>query len=381
MDVFALDVETTVSNKGNAFDSTNQFILGAIGTDTTYINYTVSNWDSIRSYINTSKLVVLFNAKFDLHWMRNLGLDINPRLSIWDCQLAEFILSNQRNKYPSLEEAAIKYNLGHKIDVIKEEYWKKGIDTDKIPFETLDEYLRQDISLTYRLYLKQVEEFKKPEHQSKYKLFRLQCYDLLVLEEMEYNGFVFDVDNAQQKVVELEKQRLEIENELLSYYPDIPINLSSGDHISCLLYGGTIQQEYRVPIGVYKTGARIGEPRYKLNVHEFVLPRLIEPLKGSELAKEGYFSTDESTLKNLKPDKKVKRIIELLLERRGIEKLRGTYYDGIPKLIKESNWLDNIVHGNLNQCVTITSRLSATKPNQQNQPPDCKKLCISRYDY
>ena len=111
----------------------------------------------------------------------------------------------------------------------------------------------------------------------------------------------------------------------------------------------------------------------------FVLPRLIEPLKGSELAKEGYFSTDESTLKNLKPDKKVKRIIELLLERRGIEKLRGTYYDGIPKLIKESNWLDNIVHGNLNQCVARTRRLSATAPNQQNMPPDCKRLCITRY--
>ena len=146
MDVFALDVETTVSNKGNAFDSTNQFILGAIGTDTDYINYTSDNWHIIQDYINICKMVVLFNGKFDLHWMRNLGMDIDPRLPIWDCQLAEFILSNQRNKYPSLEEAAIKYNLGHKIDVIKENYWKKGIDTNKIPFETLDEYLRQVLS-------------------------------------------------------------------------------------------------------------------------------------------------------------------------------------------------------------------------------------------
>ena len=85
MDVFALDVETTVSNKGNAFDSTNQFVLGAIGTDSSYINFTSNNWrEQIQDYLRNPRLVILFNAKFDLHWMRNLGLDINPRLSIWD---------------------------------------------------------------------------------------------------------------------------------------------------------------------------------------------------------------------------------------------------------------------------------------------------------
>ena len=174
----------------------------------------------------------------------------------------------------------------------------------------------------------------------------------------------------------------DIEDGILSYFPDIPINLGSGDHVSCMLYGGTIIQEYKIPIGEYKTGNRIGQPRYKLMEQTYTLPRIVEPIKGSELAKEGYFSTDESTLENLKPDKKVKDIIRLLLERRGLEKLRGTYYDGIPKLIKKKNWKDNIVHGNLNQCVARTSRLSATQPNQQNMPPDCKRGCkITRMDF
>ena len=43
------------------------------------------------------------------------------------------------------------------------------------------------------------EEFKKPEHKGKYNLFRMQCYDLLALEDMEYNGFLFDVENAKKK--------------------------------------------------------------------------------------------------------------------------------------------------------------------------------------
>ena len=380
MNCFALDVETTTRTKGNPFDSTNKFVLGAIGTDTSYINFTVDNWrEQIQEYINNTRLVILFNGKFDLHWMRNLGMDIDPRLPIWDCQLAEFILENQRNPYPSLEGTAQKYGVGHKLDIVKTEYWDKGIDTDKIPFNILDEYLKQDISVTYKVYLKQVEEFKKPEHRGKYNLFRMQCYDILALEDMEYNGFLFDVENAKKKSDILNQQREEIERELLGLFPDIPINIGSGDHVSCMLYGGTITEEYRIPIGEYKTGAKVGQTRFKLAYQEYVLPRIVEPLPNSNLSKEGYFATDEPTLKNLKPDKKVKRIIDLLLERRGLEKLRGTYYDGIPKMIEEKCWKGNIVHGNLNQCVARTSRLSATQPNQQNMPGDCKRLCITRY--
>ena len=174
MNCFALDVETTTRTKGNPFDSTNKFVLGAIGTDTDYINYTSDNWHIIREYLKTVKMVILFNGKFDLHWMRNLGMDIDPRLPIWDCQLAEFILENQRNPYPSLEGTAQKYGVGHKLDIVKTEYWDKGIDTDKIPFNILDEYLRQDISVTDLVYLKQVEEFKKLEYRGKDNLGRMQ---------------------------------------------------------------------------------------------------------------------------------------------------------------------------------------------------------------
>ena len=380
MNIFALDVETTISSKGNAFDENNFLVLGGYGTDTIYFRFLRENVERIQECISQAKLVILFNAKFDLHWCRRIGIAFNVRLPIWDCQLAEFILSNQQWKYPSLEEACSKRGLGHKIDVIKEEYWNKGIDTDKIPFDTLDTYLRQDINLTYLLYLEQKKEFNKPENQRKYKIFRLQCYDLMVLQEMEYNGYKFNVKQAKEEVDKLEKENTRIITELNSMFPDVPLNYSSNDHISCMLYGGELIHEYRVPVGVYKTGGKIGETRYKVMEQRYTLPRLIEPLKGSELAKEGYYSSNEDVLKNLNAKGKAKKIIDLLLERRGIEKLRGTYYDGIPNLINEMHWKDDIVHGQLNQCVTSTGRLSATKPNQQNMPGNCKRLCISRYD-
>ena len=106
----------------------------------------------------------------------------------------------------------------------------------------------------------------------------------------------------------------------------------------------------------------------------------MEPIKGSELAKEGYWGTREDVLRNLEAKGKVKTIIDNLPARRGIEKLRGTYYNGIPDLIEERQWAGNIVHGQLNQVVARSGRLSATKPNQQNMSSDVKRLCISRYN-
>jgi len=380
MRIFALDVETTINHKGNAFDETNNLVLGGYGSDSYYDIFIPNDVGRIQEVLDQARLVVLFNAKFDLHWIRRIGVKFNIRLPIWDCQLAEFVLSNQQWKYPSLEEACAKRGLGHKIDVIKEEYWNKGIDTNMIPFDVLTTYLRQDINLTYLLYLAQVEEFKKLEHRDKLKLFRLQCYDLMVLQEMEYNGYKFNVEQAKIEVTKMEEATTRIVDALTVMFPDVPLNYSSNDHISCLLYGGDLIHEYRVPVGVYKSGGKIGETRYKIMEQRYTFPRLVEPLKGSELAKEGYFSTNEDVLKNLNATGKAKKLIDLLLERRGIEKLRGTYYDGIPNLIKDMNWKDEIVHGQLNQCVTSTGRLSATKPNSQNMPSDCKRLCISRYD-
>ena len=49
-------------------------------------------------------------------------------------------------------------------------------------------------------------------------------------------------------------------------------------------------------------------------------------------------------------------------------------------MIEEKAWEPNIIHGQLNQCVAATSRLSATQPNQQNIPPKMKEVLVSRYD-
>ncbi len=57
-------------------------------------------------------------------------------------------------------------------------------------------------------------------------------------------------------------------------------------------------------------------------------------------------------------------IAQLIIDYRELDKLKATYADALPKLIDE----DGRIHGNLNQTVTTTGRLSSSDPNLQNIP-------------
>lgn len=371
------DVETTISNKGNAFDVTNKLVTIHIKQrGLPPKTFTKENFHEALEYLNAASIVIGFNLKFDLHWLcKEIGF---VGTCVWDCQLAEFLFSSQTHKYPALEEAAIKYGVGHKLDVVKTEYWEKGIDTDQVPIDILTEYGEQDVEVTWRVFEEQLKLFQTTE-ESKFRLFRLHCNDLLVLQEMEYNGLVYDTEASLVHADSLDKQVAHLEEKIRGFVDGVPINLDSRDHVSLLLYGGTFTEEFRVPIGVYKSGAKTGQPRYKVMSKQHELPQLVQPLKGSELKKQGFYSTEESTLLSIKPTKTVKRLIDWLLERSKLQKLNSTYLRGLPKVIETGKWPHNMIHSNLNQCVATTGRLSSTKPNQQNVPKDAKKYFVSRY--
>jgi DNA polymerase I-like protein with 3'-5' exonuclease and polymerase domains len=376
-----LDVETTISNKGNPFDLTNKLVY--VGLKTNKDIYTIYDLhdkhilNNIQYLIKQSNLIIGFNIKFDLHWLRKIGIDIS-KLQIWDCQLAEFILSNQTHKYPSLDDSAIKYGFAPKLDIVKLNYWDKKIDTDAIPKEVLSEYLTQDLLLTQQVYEKQKEQFEN-EAKGRYKLFRLQCQDLLVLEDIEYNGIVFNTKKALTKAKEVDEELESIINEIRVQIGGVPINLASNDDVSCLLYGGIIKDDIRIPVGTFQTGAKIGQTKYKVLTKEYTLPRLCEPIKGTEVKKGGFWEVNETVLKRLKPSKEAKKIIQLLDRHAELAKLSGTYLKGYSKLITNMNWEPNILHPTLNQCVAVTGRLTSSKPNGQNADPATKLYMETRW--
>ena len=376
MKLLALDTETTTHNKGQPYDSRNRLVcysyandLGALGAEkaTPAGLYALDH-----GLVAGADLIIGFNFKFDLHWLIKAGLSSLRKKQIWDVQIAEFILENQTNRFPSLNETAEKYGLEQKLDVVKTEYWDKGIDTADIPWDVLEQYATYDAELTLACYHAQ----KKLMTPAQIKLCYLMCQDLQILQEMEANGIPFDEQLCDKRALEVDDKISEIKGKLSAIYPAVPINFSSNDHLSAFLYGGTVKEDGKEHIGFFKSGQRAGQPKYKNIIIEHKLPRLYEPLKGSAMAKEGNFAVDEATLRKLRGNKK---LVNMILDLGKLNKLNGTYYRGLVELRKEMNWEQGVLHGQFNQTTAQTGRLSSSKPNLQNFASELQDIFISKY--
>lgn len=388
-DYLIIDCETTTYEKGNPYSRRNKLCLVGIRTpegkehifDIEYTEHGYKeNLDKIQELLNATSLLVLFNAKFDLAWLRRYSIDYS-HCKVFDCQLAHFILGGQKDSYPSLNGVAGYYGLEQKLDTVKEEYWNKEINTPQIPLEILTDYLSKDITLTHQVYVKQLTQLHSMPIAMQ-RLVNLSNQDLLVLLEMEWNGLKLDftsmTQECQKTVVAIEQLRKEIDE----YFGDVPAycrNYSSGDCLSALLYGGTIKEYTRVVVGQYKSGDKLGQDRYRIITTEHLLLRKFEPPKGSELKKDGYFATNEETLRSIKADKAGRVLLNQLLDMSKLEKLNSTYYKGLADLAVEKDWEEGFIHGQFNQVVARTGRLSSSNPNLQNFPPEVDALIITRF--
>ena len=400
MTSIVLDVETTTFNKGNPFDKRNSLVMVGVKLveDNQYLRGQKRFlWENLldKVLLVQAKQIIGFNIKFDLHWIRNHGVFPKEEVKIWDCQYAEFLFSSQQHKFPSLNATLEKYGLPLKLDVVKTEYWDKGIDTDKIPEDILWEYLKGDLDKTEQVYLIQKKMFETT-HKHLYPLFKLHMQDLLVLEEMEWNGIKYNTEKALERAGEIKTELAQIEGEIRGLVGSDVYSLTSNPDVSAILYGGIICKDSKFPVGVFKTGAKVGEVRYKVIQKVYEFPRLTEPLKGTEtkvetskkeqdLINKGvltkpreYWKVNEPILRQLKATGKAKKIISLLLRFNKLDKLKGTYLEGWSNLIDKMHWEKNTLHPQLNQCVAVTGRLSSSNPNGQNADKETKKYCESR---
>lgn len=327
--------------------------------------------DLFQELVDGADLLVGFNLKYDLHWLSRIGVTFNGK-KIWCCQTAHFILRNQRTPYPSLNDACEFYGIPGKFGFIEENYWSKGIDTPDIPKKEMLTYLEQDLKCTWEVYQRQLKEL---EGNSKLlNLVRMDMDDLLVLQDMEWNGLRMNLEECAKQEQQVAGRIKEIETELNRRYPNTPINWDSGEHVSAYFYGGTIEIDRKEPVGLFKSGNKVGQVRYRHVTDLYPLLRLVEPPEGSELKKEGVWSTAEDVLKQVKQLKEIK----LYLERAELSKLLD-YLTGWPKLMKEKDWKGNEVHGQFNQVVARTGRLSSSSPNLQNLPDPMLRLIETRY--
>lgn len=333
----------------------------------------------IQQWLNSATVLIGFNIKYDIHWLSRYSLTLGDSCRVFDCQLAYYILTNQQHQYPSLDGVAEYYGVEKKLDVVKTEYWDRGLDTDEVPYEILSEYLEQDLVVTSQVYERLNEDVLKASKEMQ-QLIKMSNLDLVVLQDIEKNGLLLDLQKSIKKGNEIVEEIDVIDSRLRRISGADWFNPNSGDHLSAFLYGGTIKrvvkEEYEF---VYKDGRKAIKLR---NTEKpFIFTGLFKPLEGSELAKEGFYATNEGTLTAISRTAKgeYKEILNLLLHRAKIEKLRGTYYHGYPKRMEEMGWDDNVIHSSFNQCVAVSGRLSSTKPNIQNIADQVKEVFISRF--
>lgn len=381
MIVKPLDIETTTHNFGNFADSRNVACFVGVGSNIYELEYADEPYGDalkqIQKEIDDCDLLLFVNAKFDLHWLNRYGIKFNHK-RIWDCQLVDYMLSGQVESYPSMNSMATKYSLPLKPD-IKSIYWENGIDTRDIPRKEIVSYLQEhDLPTTLAIYEVQ-KELVEVKGAAFKRLVSLCNQDLLVLQEIEYNGLKFDELECLKQAEELGKEIQELRASLFSSHSIPEFNTESGDHLSALLYGGVIVIPYKEIVGVYKTGDKKGQDKYGWKDKTYHMPRLVNPLPKSELKKAGYWQTGADILKSLKPKGEAKKIVDTILELAKLEKIVSTYYLGLPALREKMNWSEGMLHGNLNQCVARTGRLSSTKPNLQNISGDMKGVFGTRF--
>ena len=377
------DTENTgaLRNKANPFDPRNECVLLSYrDPDVGTTSIDPIDIDEFRQKVDTTDWIIGFNLKYDMHWGRRYGVSFKGK-KLWDVQLVHFILTGQKNAYPSLNEVAEYYGLPCKLDVVKTEYWEVGLDTDQVPWDILLEYCEHDVWLTEQCARRQMQEYRNCSRQLQTTI-RVALDDLHALQEMEWNGFYYNQNRSFEEASVLLERAGEIKQSLgtLTNTAELNINWGSTDQVSAVLYGGTVKRiENETYLFEYKDPRK--QPVQKTRKVEkfYELPRIVAPAKGSELKKEGVWATNEGALRSLKANKRVKVVIDLLLELAKLDKLVDTYFLGMPKKIEEYGWSDSFIHTNLSSCVTKTGRLASGKPNLQNIPSPNKICFESRF--
>lgn len=200
-------------------------------------------------------LVVAHNAPFELDWMWVQCRDELERFlkrggKFFCTAYGHYLLSNQQDTYPSLDEIAPLYGGSRKIDGIKV-LWQQGFRTSQIDPVLLAEYLigpRGDIENTRRCFYGQ---FPKLVERGMWKMAMERMEGMLFCTSAMDSGlYVYrDLAMAQLRAGEekIAQLRVEFNKHRQNFPEDAEFKESSAFHMSAWLYGGPLKYKARVP--------------------------------------------------------------------------------------------------------------------------------------
>ncbi|MDO9599843.1 MAG: DNA polymerase I [Azoarcus sp.] len=260
------------------------------------------------------------NLKYDAHVLLNHGIRLGGIAH--DTLLESYVLESDRSH--DMDSLA-KRHLGLTTIPYAEVCGKgaKQIGFDEVAVERATEYAAEDADITLRLHRAlwpQVEAAPRLE-----VLYReVELPTLSVLLDMERIGVLIDPFLLAQHGEELGRRLVGLEREAHELAGQ-PFNLGSPKQLGEILFG------------------KLGLPTVKKTA-------------------TGQPSTDEEVLQQLAEDYPLPK---LLLEHRGLAKLKSTYADKLPRMVNPKT---GRVHTSFSQAVAVTGRLASSEPNLQNIP-------------
>ncbi len=258
------------------------------------------------------------NLKYDQHLFANHGIALAGVAE--DTLLQSYVLES--HKPHDMGNLALRH-LGMNTISYAEVVGKgaKQIGFDQVDLDTATKYAAEDADITLQLH-----QTLSPQLQGRlayvYRDIEMPAREALF--KMERNGVLIDSSKLSRQSHELGEKLMSIEKQAFEAAGQ-PFNLNSPKQIQEILFD------------------KLGLPVKKKTP-------------------SGTPSTDEEVLQELALDYPLPKI---LLEHRGIAKLKSTYTDKLPKMV---NSRTGRVHTSYSQAVAVTGRLASSDPNLQNIP-------------
>ena len=261
------------------------------------------------------------NMKYDMSVMGKYGVEIQGLA--FDTMLESYVLNSVASRH-NMDDLALKY-LG-RTTIHFEDIAGKGakqVTFNQIDLEVAGEYAAEDADITLQLHQTIWPRLSESEKlRSVFEKIELPLVG--VLSRIERNGVLLDTDLLAKHSEALAVRIVELEEEAYSLAGE-EFNLGSPKQLQQIFF-----EKLKLPV-IRKTPK--GQP-----------------------------STAEPVLQELAHDYPLPKVI---MEYRGLTKLKSTYTDQLPKQVHEST---GRVHTSYHQAVAATGRLSSKDPNLQNIP-------------
>ncbi|WP_298721495.1 DNA polymerase I [uncultured Oceanisphaera sp.] len=261
------------------------------------------------------------NLKYDANVLKNHGIELKG-IGL-DTMLESYVLNSVQTRHDMDSMAA--FYLNHNTMSFESIAGKgaKQLTFNQIPLEQAGPYAAEDADVTLRLHHHLAPKLAvEPELQQVFSDIEMPLVPILA--RMEYTGVRIDSGLLAIQSEEIAKRLKELELEAFELAGE-PFNLGSPKQLGEILFT------------------------------RLELPVLKKTPKGAP-------STAEEVLQELALDYPLPK---LLMEYRGLSKLKSTYTDKLPQMVNEHS---GRIHTSYHQANTATGRLSSSDPNLQNIP-------------